>query len=99
MMNIEMEEKIRMEIIRRAVERSYLQHQRNQEELHTQDILDALEQLTGLPRFELDNIARDVRGCYIHDQDTFFSIKNQVVFGSILMLALVGIPFLTVWLF
>ena len=97
-MNAEIQEKIQLEIVKRALEKSISQQRRRQEELDTQDILDALEELTGLSRVDLDKIAIEVKRSYAHAQDSFLSIKSQVILGSALMLTFLCVPILAKWL-
>ncbi len=44
----------------------------------TRYTLDALEELTGLPRRELESIAADVKTCGHQGERAFFSVKNQL---------------------
>ena len=97
-MNAEMQEKIQQEIVKRTLEKSISQQHRRQEKLDTQDILDALEELTGLSRADLDKIAIEVKQSYAHAQDSFLSIKSQLILGSVLMLTFVCVPILAKWL-
>ena len=97
-MNAEMQEKIQQEIVKRALEKSISHQHRRQEKLDTQDILDALEELTGLSRVDLDKIAIEVKRSYAHAQDSFLSIKSQVILGSVLMLTFVCLPIFVKWL-
>jgi hypothetical protein len=95
--NAEMEEEeIQEEIRRRALEKAGSLQKENQKLLHTQDTLDALEEVTGLPRAELEKIAKEVRSS--HDQDHFFSIKRQILLTIILGLALLSAVIVVVWL-
>jgi hypothetical protein len=84
-MNANTKENIQQEIRRRAFERfDYLQEKKVnlQNSRHT---LDALQDVTGLPRMELETIAEEVRNSFVAYQESFFSIKNQMiwVFGSL----------------
>jgi len=97
-MNAEMQEKIQQEIVKRALEKSISQQHMRQEKLDTQDILDALEELTGLSRADLDKIALEVKRSYAHTQDSFLSIKSQIILGNALMLTFVCVPILAKWL-
>jgi len=90
------EEKIQEEIRRRALEQSDSLQRESQKLVHTQDTLDALEEMTGLPRAELEKIAKEVRSS--HDQDHFFSIKRQILLTLILGLALFSAVIVMVWL-
>ena len=92
-MNIE--EKMLKEIRRRAFVR-YDQRCREEEYLEgARHTLDALQELTGLPRRELETIAASVRTYYEPDERDFFSVKNQFLVASS-GLALIG---LSIWAF
>ena len=87
-------ESIQQEIRRRAFERfDHLQEKKGnlQNSRHT---LDALQEVTGLPRAELETIAEEVRCSIETYEEKFFSVKNQTtaVFGSF------GILILLIWL-
>ena len=76
------EEKILTEIRRRAF---ILADRRGREEENRQDTrhtLDALQELTGLPRRELEAIAADVRAFYEPEKKDFFSVKSQFLMVS-----------------
>ncbi len=97
-MSREIEEKIQEEIVRRALERSHFLQQEKEKLLHTQDILDALQEITDLPCAEVEKIAKEVRNTYVHEGEGFFSIGNQIILASIFVLIFLGIPILAVWL-
>ena len=93
-MNVNTKENIQQEIRRRAFERfDHLQETKVnlQNSRHT---LDALQEVTGLPRRELETIAEEVRCSFEAYEEKFFSVKNQMVmvFGSF------GILMILVWL-
>ncbi len=72
------ENKILKEIRRRAFARSdalLQEHECTQATGHT---LDALEEVTGLARIELETIAGEVRYAFKPYDKDFFSIKNQI---------------------
>ena len=76
------EEKILMEIRRQAFIHA---DQRCREEENRQDTghtLDALQELTRLPRRELETIAANVRAFYEPEEGDFFSVKNQFLIVS-----------------
>lgn len=83
-------EKIRQKIIRRAVERSCFWERRKEEELRLEWVLEGLQELTGLPREELDRIADEVEAGYGVDGDTFFSIRQQFLTALALAVILAG---------
>ena len=92
-MNIE--EKMLKEIRRRAFVR-YDQRCQEEENLKgTRHTLDALQELTGLPRRELETIAANVRTFYEPEERDFFSVQNQFLMVSV-GLALIG---LSLWVF
>jgi adenylosuccinate lyase len=83
-MNIE--EKIQQEIRRRAFDRVDLQKQEAAGQQYTRYTIDALQEVTGLPRIELESIANEVRASIGTGEEKFFSIKNQIILaGSVLM--------------
>ena len=87
-MNIE--EKMLKEIRRRAFVR-YDQRCREEEYLEgARHTLDALQELTGLPRRELETIAANVRSLYEGEERDFFSVQNQFLMVSS-GLALIGL--------
>jgi len=92
-MNIE--EKMLKEIRRQAFVR-YDQRCREERNLEgTRHTLDALQELTGLPRRELETIAANVRTFYEPEERDFFSVKNQFLMVSS-SLTLIG---LSIWTF
>ncbi len=97
-MSREMEERIQEEIVRRTLERSHFLQQEKEKLLHTQDILDALQEITDLPREELEDIAKEVRSSHVREDEGFFSIGNQIILASIFVLIFLGIPMLALCL-
>ena len=82
---------IQREIRRRAFLRSDALLEGNEYLQATHNTLDALEDVTGLPRTELESIANEVSYTYQPDHAGFFSIKNQLVavlgsFGVLIVL-------------
>ncbi len=98
-MSRDREEKIQEDIVKRAIERSHFVQQEEERGLHAQDTLDALQEMTDLPRAELEMIAKEARNAYVHEGEGFFSIGNQILLASMFVLILLGIPILAVWLF
>ena len=92
------ENKINEEIIRRAIKRSGFREQEKEKLLNQQDIMDALEDVTNLPRLELENIAREVRESYTHGSKDFFSIKHQFFLAALMGFILLSIIAFAVWL-
>jgi hypothetical protein len=85
----------RDEEILKEIRRQALIHadQRCREERNRQDTqytLDALQELTQLPRRELEAIAADVRAVYQPEDKYFFSVKNQfiMVFSGLALICL-----------
>ena len=78
-MNRKLEAKIRKEIRKRAFERADILRQKHQNLQMTEHTLDALQDVTGLPRPDLESIADDVRLSRQITHDDFFSIKNQIL--------------------
>jgi hypothetical protein len=70
---------IQKEIRRRAFLRSDALLLKNEYFKATHNTLDALEDVTGLPRTELESIANEVRYAFKPYDTDFFSIKNQLV--------------------
>jgi len=78
-MNHKLEANIRKEIRKRAFERVDILRQEKQNLQGTEYTLDALQDVTGLARPDLESIADDVRLSRQMTQDGFFSIKNQIL--------------------
>ena len=96
-MNRKLEAKIRKEIRKRALERADILRQKKQNLQKTEYTLDALQEVTGLPRPHLESIADDVRLSRQMTRDDFFSIKNQILmtFGIVgLILFLSGFVYI-----
>jgi hypothetical protein len=93
-MNVKRKEEIQQEIRRRAFRRFDRLREEKAKMQNTKHTLDALQDVTGLPRIELETIAEEVRCSFEAYEEKFFSIKNQaaIVFGSF------GILILLVWL-
>ena len=89
-MNRKLEAKIQKEIRRRAFERADALRQKKQHRQRTQHTLDALQEVTGLPRPQLESIAAESTLSLQVTDENFFSIKNQILiafglFGLILV--------------
>jgi hypothetical protein len=78
-MNRKLEEKIRKEIRKHAFERSDRLWQEKQHLQSTKHTLDALHEVTGLPRPELEAISNEVLLSFKVSRDEFFSIRNQIL--------------------
>ncbi len=78
-MNGNLEAKIQKEIRRRAIERADVLRQERLDLEKTQYTLDALQEVTGLDRSELQSIAASVKLSLRGTHDDFFSIKRQLL--------------------
>ena len=90
-MNRKREANVQKAIRRRALERADALRQKRQLQQNTQRTLDALQEVTGLQRTELESIAEAVTLSLRMRYDDFFSVKNQILitlglFGFLLML-------------
>ena len=81
------EYKIQEEIVRRALKLAETNEQESSNQIQTQCTIDALQELAGLPRAELEKIADEVRESYTQEKDNFLSIKNQIIITIIIVLA------------
>jgi len=87
-------EKIQREIRRRAFVRADLHEQQAAGQQYTRYTIDALEEVTGLPRLELETIANEVRASFGTGEKEFFSIKNQIFMVGSALIPL----FILIWL-
>jgi len=93
------EDRIQREIRRRAFNRMDLLARQKADALQTRHTIDALEQVTGLARAELEGIAGEVGALFAADGDNFFSIKNQlIVSGAISAPLLILILLMVRWI-
>jgi hypothetical protein len=76
------DDRIQREIRRRAFDRKDLLEQQTTAAQFTQYTIDALEQVTGLPRIELERIASEVSTSFRADEDDFFGIKDQLIIAG-----------------
>lgn len=83
-MKLKQIDKIQKEIRRRAFKRKDSLRKEREVMQTTQHTLEALQEVTGLPRAKLESIANEVRYSSKPYERDFFSIKNQflMVFGS-----------------
>ena len=81
-MNPRRREKIKKEIRRRTFEQADRLQQERQDLQDVQHTLDALHEVTGLPRPELKTIADAAMLSTGVHQENFFSIKNQILVVS-----------------
>jgi hypothetical protein len=96
-MGFKTETSLREETIRSVIREVTLRKSREEEAFFTRDLMDALEELTNVPRPELEQIAERV-GRSHQDRDSFLSIKQQVVLVGATLLAFLGLPLMAVWL-
>jgi hypothetical protein len=92
-MNRKLEAKIQKQIRKRAFNRAETLRQERQDAQKTQHTLDALQEVTGLHRPELESIVDEVRFSVQMTRDDLFSIKNQILItfaAAGLILILVG---------
>ena len=75
--NHKLEAVIQKEIRRRALERAHILRQEKKNLQEIEHTLDALQEVTGLSRPDLESIAVEVRLSRQMAHDDFFSIKNQ----------------------
>jgi len=94
-----MEEKIKEEIIRRAIERADVREQEKRNLSQRKDIFDALEEITELSRAELEEIEREVREAFSDNRKEFFSIKHQIFIVLLIGCILLGVFILFVRVF
>jgi hypothetical protein len=92
----DVEEKIKEEIIRRAVEQADIREQEKQKLRRRKDILDALEEITELTHAELEEIEREVREAFSDHRKEFFSIRHQIFIVLLIGCALLGVFILLV---
>ncbi len=81
-MNHKLGERIKKKIRRRAFEQSDRLQQERQNLRGIKHTLDALHEVTGLPRPELKAIANEALLCFEVSTEKFFSIKNQILIAS-----------------
>jgi hypothetical protein len=98
MMPESLEQKIQKEIRRRVFKYADLNEQKENILLQTRYTLDALEEITGLPRSMIEMIAKEVRESFGQDKRKFFSIRNQIFLVFLFVLILFLLAGLVVWL-
>lgn len=99
-MNANKKERVQQEIRRRVFERFDLLQEKKVNLQNSKHTLDALQEVTGLPRVELETIAEEVRCSFEDYEDKFFSVKNQaaMVLGPFAILIILA--WLTIiWVF
>ena len=92
-------DRIQREIRRRAFDRMDFLARQKANALHIRHTIDALQQVTGLARPELESIAGEVSTQFAADGDNFFSIKDQLfVSGAVSVPVLVLILLMVRWI-
>jgi len=81
-MKMNKEETILKEIRRQAFIRADQRYREAQNRQDTRHTLDALQELTELPRRELETLAANVRACYEPGERDFFSVRTQFLMVS-----------------
>ena len=77
-----LDDRIQREIRSLAFDRMDLLQRQSASAQLTQHTIDALEQVTGLSRLELETIAGQVNAVFKAENDDFFSIKDQLVISA-----------------
>jgi hypothetical protein len=98
-MNIGRQEEMREALIRRALIEVSLKEKQKEESLCIQDTLAALQEITTLTREELETLAHEVEHSCWGKEDTFFSIKNQIVLAVAFVSFTSCLSLLGMWLF
>jgi hypothetical protein len=98
-MNADMQEDMKETVIRRALEEVSAKEKQKEEDLYIRDTLEALEDITTLSREELETLAKEVRRSFEVKEDTFFSIKHQILLAGAFVGFTSCIPLLGMWLF
>ena len=92
-MNRKLEAQIQKQIRRRAFERADIWRQDKQHLKRTKHTLDALHDVTGLPRMQLESIADEIKLSLQITNERFFSIKNQIL----MTLSISGFIMVLIW--
>jgi len=92
-------DRIQREIRKRAFDRRDLLDQQTADAQQTQYTLDALAQVTGLSRLELERIAGEVTASFAADHENFFSIKHQLILTGSAFIPVLAITWLVaIWI-
>lgn len=98
-MNAEMQQRMRRALIKRALEGASLKEKHKDEDLYMRDTLETLEEITTLTREELETLANELRRSCDGKEDTFFSIKHQMLLTGAFFAFISCVPILGIWLF
>lgn len=79
--------------IARILKEARLRAQQRDDIAYNEDVLEALQELTGLPRAELAELNRDVT----RKSNRFFSIKHQLLLAAGFLFVFPGIPLIWIW--
>lgn len=77
-MHCSREKRLSGHAIARILRRACLRAQQREDAFYNRDVLDALQEMTCLPRSELDGLAREAAGI----EDRFFSIRRQLLLAG-----------------
>lgn len=83
---------------RRVLVEVSLRERQREKARHVQDMLDALQELTGVAKAELETIAMKVGDSPVHDRDTFFSLRHQAILASAFLGMILFLPALCLWM-
>lgn len=92
-------DRIQREIRKRAFDRRDSLARQADRAQRTQATIDALEQVTGLSRSELERIAGEVAVSFKPDKDDFFSVRRQLILtGFTVIPLLIAIWLMMLWI-
>lgn len=92
-------DQLQREIRKRAFDRMDSLARQAASDQHTQNTIDALEQVTGLSRAELERIAGEVAASFTAHRDDFFSVRDQLIIsGSTFIPLLIVIWLMVLWI-
>jgi len=83
---------------RRVLEEVSFQEKQEENARHERDMVDALQELTGLTKEELEAIIMKVGDSPVHDRDNFFSVGRQAILASAFLGMFLCPPALCIWL-
>lgn len=91
-MHYSRERRLSERAITRILRQACLRAKQREDALYNRDLLDALQEMTCLPRSELAELARETTGV----EDRFFSIGRQLLLASCFLLIPAA---LSIWIF
>lgn len=83
---------------RRVLEEASFLVKQREEAQYQRDMLEALQELTGLAGAELEVIMMKVRRSPVPHRDTFFSVKHQTILVSVFLGIFIFLPALCIWM-